>query len=219
MRWIVLSTLVACEGFEVGEKNSIGGIQAVGDSFLDWNVESGESIPEVVADLLDSNVQNNAISGALFSSPNDEDIRVQYESNGNEWVVMTAGGNDLNEECGCGDCSDNLTQMISGDGSSGDLPDFIYEMIEDGPNVIMLGYHSIPEDAEEFGNCNDELDVLATRLEALASQEDSFLFLDGRDFVSPESTPEAYDEDLIHPSVEGGRILGQALADTITDYE
>ena len=51
-----------------------------------------------------------------------------------------------------------------------------------------------------------------------ANREVGVLFVDGRDFVSPASTPEAYDDDLIHPSVEGARILGEGIADAISEH-
>ena len=41
------------------------------------------------------------------------------------------------------------------------------------------------------------------------------IFVDSRDIISPEANPEAYSEDLVHPSPEGGRMIGNYVAEQI----
>ena len=215
---LLFITLLACVGFLESEQDMTGQLQAVGDSFLDWNVDSANSIPEQVGEILGLEVQNNAIGGALFSAEDDEDIRQQYESNGSAWVLMTGGGNDLNEECGCGDCEANVNGMIGADGMQGDIPTFVNSILDDGPNVVILGYYSIPEEAGDFIGCNDELESLANRYEQFSMQTDGVLFVDARSFITPQENIDAYDSDLVHPSVEGGRILAEALSTVISNF-
>lgn len=212
-------TLLACQDLVDSDKFTGGHLQAVGDSFLDWNIDSGQSIPEQVGELLSMEVQNNAIGGSLFSDEDHgEDIRAQYESNDSAWVLMTGGGNDLNDECGCGDCAENIDGMISTDGSEGDIPRFINRVRSEGPNVVILGYYNIPEEADDFMGCEDELEVLATRYEQLTSQTDGVIFVDGRDFITFDEQVDAYDSDFVHPSVEGGRILSEAVANALSQF-
>ncbi|MEC7984538.1 MAG: SGNH/GDSL hydrolase family protein [Myxococcota bacterium] len=188
---------------------------AVGDSFFEWNAEEGASIPDVVAESLDFELQNNAISGAYFSAEDGDDIREQYESGEWGWVLVDGGGNDMNDECNCNTCEDNLDSIALEDGTAGDLYEFVSQIRSEGPRVAIMTYYNIPSNADDFRNCNDEVEDLANRFAAVAENMEGVIHIDARDVASPETTPEAYDSDLVHPSVEGCQIIGEYIAEQI----
>ena len=188
------------------------GLQAIGDSIFDWNDK--QSIPQVVGDELGMSVVNNAIGGSKVIG--DEGIPLQYEEGDWQWVLIDGGGNDLNEGCGCTDdevCNDIINDIIVEDGSGGLIYDVVERATEDGHNVALLGYYEDSVDSE-FGNCNDELYVLRQRNTNLASLFETVIFVDPTEVVTPDMT-EAYDDDLVHPSEEGGRIVGEFIAESI----
>jgi len=196
-----------------------GEILAVGDSFLDYNTEEEESIPDFTGKALGVSVQNNAVGGTRISSgsPSD-DIPSQYESGDWSWVLMDGGGNDLNEECGCGDCDENMNGLISADGQAGDMVELIEKIIEDGAKVAWIGYYEIPAEAPEFSNCNDELETMAERAKSLADLHEDLIFVDTRERLSYDSHPSAYSEDLVHPSPEGSEMIGNYVAEQILSF-
>jgi acyl-CoA thioesterase I len=213
------SLFIACvgESFQ-GEE---GSILAIGDSMLAWNLEEEQSIPEVVGRELDIEVHNVSVSGAYISSDDtDSHIPSQYDTGGWSWVVMNGGGNDLNDECGCGDCTENLNSILSEDGEEGELFDLVQQIVDDGSRVALVGYFSMPEQAEYgFSECNDELEILVERTSRMTEKLDGVLFLDSREVISYEETPEAYDEDFVHPSIEGGGLIGAEVAAMIRDAQ
>ena len=126
-------------------------ILAIGDLYFDYNTEDEESIPAFTGRALGVSVQNNAIGGTRVSSGDPySDIPSQYEEGDWSWVLVNGGGNDLNEECGCGDCEENINGIISEDGQSGDMVSLIEKIVEDGSRVAWVGYYNIPEDAPDF---------------------------------------------------------------------
>lgn len=201
---LVLST--ACSGQKVTT-----GLQAVGDSIFDWN-DNDASIPALTAANLGVPVQNNAISGTTITDIGDP-IFEQYESGTWDWVLVDGGGNDLNDGCECGQCDALLTEIVAADGSTGAMAELVEQIVDDGHDVALMGYYEMPPDAEfGFDRCNDELEVLLSRYESLAARFDTVTFIDVREVVSPTDTPEAYDEDNVHPSVEGGAMIAEHLA-------
>ena len=188
------------------------GVQAIGDSIFDWNDK--QSIPHVVGEKLNLPVVNNAIGGSKVIG--DDGIPLQYEEGDWQWVLIDGGGNDLNEGCGCTDnevCNDIIDSIVAEDGSEGLIYDVVERIIADGHNVALLGYYEVSVDSE-FGNCNDELYILRQRYTNLASLFETAIFVDPTTVVRPDMT-EAYDDDLVHPSIEGGRIVGELIAESI----
>lgn len=191
-----------------------GEILAIGDSAMAWNAEEGASIPDVVGEVLGVEVANAAVSGSMVLGGEDA-IPDQYVEGTWRWLVMTGGGNDLNDECGCGDCAGIMDELIAEDGDSGAIPDFVGRVVADGVRVAYLSYYDLPEGAEfGFDDCDDELDLMRERLALLAEAEPELVLVDGRDAFSAEEL-EYYDEDLVHPSIEGARALGELLAEAI----
>ena len=200
--------------------NEGSAILAIGDSMLAWNREEGASIPEVIGEELDLEVNNVAVSGAYISA-DEEDMHIpnQYAAGDWPWVVMDGGGNDLMDECGCGDCDENLNTILSEDGDAGELFDLVQQITDDGSRVALIGYFSMPQQAEEFSNCNDELAVLVERATRMSENIDGMIFFDSRQIVSYEETPYAYDEDYVHPSIEGSELVGVEVADAMLNAE
>ena len=200
--------------------NEGNAILAIGDSMLAWNREEGASIPEVIAQELELEVSNVAVSGSYISS-DEEDMHIpnQYTSGDWPWVVMDGGGNDLMDECYCGDCEENLNSILSEEGDEGELFDLVQQITNDGSRVALVGYFSMPEQAEEFSNCNDELAILVERATRMSENIEGMLFFDSRQVVSYEETPFAYDEDYVHPSIEGSELVGIELAAAMQGIE
>ena len=190
------------------------GLLAIGDSVFDWNTEGAESIPDVVAEGLGVEAQNNAVAGSKLTG----EIPELYEDG--EWthVLVDGGANDLNEECACGDCDDILDQMIASDGSSGLMADLVERITGDGHPVTIMGYYEVPDGAPEFTNCVEASGELNARYEGLAAQYDSVLYVDSSEVMTPDQV-DLYDEDLIHPSVEGSRVVGEYIAEQIRSAE
>ena len=223
---IVLLTvgLSGCETDESGEKSEIpdgATIIAIGDSVMEWNAEKGASIPDVIGEKLNRVVYNAAVSGALFVDGDapDDSIAAQYVDGDWEWLVLDGGGNDVNEECGCGQCDEVLDGIISTDAAAGALPGLVDQAVASGVRVVLLGYYEIPPTGEYgFADCNPIIEQLSSRLAALAETSDDVLFVDGRD-VFDSSELENYDDDHVHPSELGSERIGQAIAERILAAE
>ena len=57
-----------------------------------------------------------------------------------------------------------------------------------------------------------------SRYEGLAAQYDSVIYVASSDVMTPDQI-ELYDEDLIHPSVEGSRVVGEYIAEQMRSSE
>ncbi|MEM9042496.1 MAG: SGNH/GDSL hydrolase family protein [Actinomycetota bacterium] len=204
-------------------------ILALGDSILDFHVDDGHSIPDVIGRTLDRPVVNAAVGGAWFAHADPEavsvglDVRAQYDgaraAADAGWVVLTGGGNDVNDACGCGRCDEVLDALISHDGTNGEIADFARRVVADGSQLMYVGYAEISADAEGgFGRCVDELSEHSRRLAEMAESIDGVYFADARQVVTA-ADPHAYLDDLVHPSVEGAGTLGRFVADEILAAE
>ena len=196
-------------------------ILAIGDSVLAWGAEDQTSIPHIAAEHLDLSVQNNATSGAYLSveeaggfGNGGGDIRSQYTAGDWTWLIMDGGANDINDECGCNECTENIEGMINADGTSGDLVVFIEQILSSGPMVALMSYYTVSEEAEYgFHRCNDEVGLLQERYRALANRHDTLVLVDAALAISPDTTVSAYDDDQVHPSLDGRERIGTLFAD------
>ena len=216
MRWMSIGFLmwVGCGG-DAGSSDAT--ILALGDSIMAWNAEDKLSIPDVVGEVLGQVVQNNAVSGAYISSDEGDVISDQYEEGDWSWVILDGGGNDVNDECDCGDCLENIDTMISEDGTSGEWVNFIEGMLEAGSKVALMSYYAMPAEAEfGFNLCNEEVEITRSRYQALADRHDGMILVDAANVVDPERTPEAYDDDFVHPSPVGSRLIGAYFAERMS---
>ena len=213
--------LAACGSDEPDEAQAETGagaaeapIVVLGDSIMEWNADDARAIPDVIGAQLGRDVVSAAFGGALAT-----DVPDQYASLGDidpAWVVFDGGGNDLNDSCGCGSCEDLHDDLISADGTSGMIPDFADTVVADGARVALVGYYEIPAGALfGFDRCADELTEHNRRLAAAAALSDEIIFVSPADVVQADDL-EAFDDDLVHPSVEGSRIVGEQIAEAIT---
>jgi lysophospholipase L1-like esterase len=203
-------------------------ILVIGDSILAWNAEEQASIGDVIGQTLEREVLIAAVPGARFANPDELaarqglDIRRQYDLVDRppvDWVVLDGGGNDLGESCECGECSAQLDELISADGTSGTMVDFVSEVAAAGSNVMFVGYYDVPPDAWfGFNQCNDVLGEQDRRLDAMAQSIDGVWFVDASEVVTADNAA-AYAEDRLHPSIEGSRLVGLLVADAIVEAE
>jgi lysophospholipase L1-like esterase len=198
-------------------------IIAIGDSVFEWNIDDGESIPDVIGEELGRVVYNAAISGAYFTDEEGEeplmDIREQYVEHPWEWLVLEGGGNDFNDECGCTECEENLDGIISADGQSGALPEFVRSVVDQGVQVVVWGYYDIPPTAEYgFADCDELVAIYSERQALFAESHEDVWFVDGREAFD-SSDLENYDDDHVHPSPSGSQRVGEAIAEQILEAE
>jgi acyl-CoA thioesterase-1 len=198
-------------------------ILAVGDSLFEYNSFAQASIPEVLGETIGIRVVNAAMSGAYFANPDPAaaadglDVRSQYRDGDWEWVVVTGGGNDLNDLCGCGECEEVLDVLIAADGLSGEIPDFVQRIAAVGINVMLVGYYEVPSDADYgFDACGNEFAELSARLKASADSTDGVWFVSAADVITADQRS-AYANDRVHPSIEGSKLVGEHIAAAIQD--
>lgn len=186
---------------------------AVGDSILAWNRRAGQDIPAIVSRATGLPVFNNAISGAefvgRFAVPN------QYIAGDWDWLIVDGGGNDLTGQCGTPAASDAvLDRLIDNDDLSGAYTQFLAPLTAQGTRVVLMGYMPISVAGGPFAPCRAALDDLRDRQMRLAASMAGVYFVDTRSVVKPDNLA-AYDDDLVHPSPLGGRLIGRQIADVI----
>lgn len=187
---------------------------AIGDSVLEWNLDEGASIPEVWGEAAGLEVENAAVGGAMILDGEDG-IPSQYEPG--EWgrVLVNGGANDIGPDgCGCGDCMEVVDALVSPDASEGATVELVQQITGDGAHVVLLGYYTVSPESE-FEGCEDELAALSERYAALAAGDPMVHFVDAAEVMDYTATPEFYDEDLIHPSIEGSEAVGQYIAEQV----
>lgn len=200
----VLLLLTACDAPPEGDA------LAIGDSYFDWN--EGADIPDVAGETLGLEVANEAIAGAKLTG--SDDIRSQYAEDRWQFLLMNGGGNDMRDECDCTACADDLDDLVSADGTGGDLVEFADEVAGAGVPVFYFFYPELPP-GTEFAPCIDVLLTLRDRVALAAADRDGLTLIDGGDVVTPDQGS-MYDDDDIHPSEEGSRVLGAHAASVIS---
>lgn len=188
-------------------------IIAIGDSIMDWNGPG--SIPARLSQELGRPVDDRSAAGAQISAGvldrlQGLDIRAQLGGDRPEIVVMTGGGNDLGEACGCGTgCAEEVDVLLTRDGR-GELGDFLRDVAADGTRVFVLGYADPPSGGNEFTGCIPHLRVLADRLNAIPG----VTHVPVRHAIDPADMS-FYDTDRIHPSVKGSSVMAEVLSEAI----
>ncbi len=191
-----------------------GNIQVIGDSIFGSDADGCASIAGFMSLRMNLRVTDNAVPGSTVTGSGG--IPSQYVSGDWEWTVVDGGGNDLIENCVDEDCEETLDAIMSDDeANTGLMPDLVSQIKADGSEVIIVGYYSVPE-GSEFEAVSLELDILMDRYSEFAENNDGVYFLNLREMMSPEDTPEYYSEDLVHPSEEGHEAIGNHIADFIT---
>lgn len=196
-------------------------ILAIGDSILAWHGATCQSIPDQASLALGRAILNRAMSGRRLSDGDStDDIPHQYVQGGGwDWVIVTGGGNDVAEECGCNggggstSCEAKVDEVIAEDGT-GELVDLLDVIAADGPKVLLVGYYAFPQDSEWSG-CSPYFLTLAERQAALAAARDGVEFLDLAALVYPEADPDPYFLDRVHPSTDAAARIGAEIAGII----
>lgn len=200
------------------EAPSGANLLGMGDSIFSFNLEEGQSIPEVVARDSGHVARNAAQGGAWLTQGLDherETIGDQWVPGDWNWLVFDGGGNDLNDRCACGDCDAVLNEIITADATAGVIVDIVDDAVASGTKVVFMGYPELPPDAAlGFDRCGPWFARQNERVQALAARVPSFFFVDAADVVSASDT-DLYVDDRVHPTPEGSRVMGAYIAETI----
>jgi len=208
-----LRSIVTCLSLILPSHAAAQSIIAVGDSILEWNDDA--SIPAILSRELNLPVDNRAVSGAEVSTGfwgglRGFDIRKQLGADRPDILVMTGGGNDLGEACGCLQICAQEVEVLMTEGGGGELGQFLNDVTADGTLVFFLGYATPPVGGNEFSGCVPYFETLATRV----AQIPSVTYLSVDDVIDPMDIS-FYDEDRVHPSVKGSAAMARLLADVI----
>jgi len=187
-------------------------IQIIGDSVFGSGSEGCTDISGFMSLALGLKVTDNAVPGSTVIG--EEEIPSQYVSKEWNWTIMDGGGNDIMGICAEEDCDETLDTIMT-DNNKGLMPDLINRVKQDGSKVILIGYYSVPK-GSEFEVVTLEIEILNDRYEEFAAVNDNVYFISLKDVMDPEETPEYYSDDLVHPSEEGHRVIGEYLANFIT---
>ena len=189
-------------------------VQVVGDSLFGADAEGCASVSTFMSLRLWLEVEDNSIPGAMVSDGN-EGIPQQYVSGDWNWTVINGGANDIMPYCTENDCDEVLDEIIT-DSGEGQIPDLVEKAQKDGSNVILLGYYSVPK-GSEYEPVILEVEIVNDRYNEFAKANEGVYFINLKDVMSPEQTPELYSEDLVHPSDDGHFAIGEHIANFIID--
>ena len=213
----LMLALAACTVPRVGAKDAP--ILVIGDSILMWNGWRGGDAAHHISRTLGVPVENRAVADAHISTPRGRkllgrDIAKQYEGGRYEWVVLTGGGNDLGNECGCNGCAAVLDALISDDGQSGEIPDLVRRIRADGARVLYATYYGASGRGGAYDICAEEFVTLAARAERMSEAIPGVRHLSLAGVIG-SADPSDYARDDIHPSPSGSRKIGEAAAAVI----
>jgi len=131
-------------------------------------------------------------------------------------AIGEGGVNDLRGRCGTERGPEIVDELVSEDGARGEVAALVDRALDDGARVVLVGYHPMPEHAKfKFDACNPELQSLRGRYAALADARHDVVFVDPAQVVDPERTPQAYEQDGVHPSPDGSERIGRLVADAL----
>jgi hypothetical protein len=184
-------------------------ILIIGDSVFDYHQDECGDVGDFMSLSLEAKVADRAIAGLQMHAEDGDDIMSRYSADDWTWVVVDGGANDLNNRCGC-ECDTEVDELIGEDSTSGHFVSLTEQAVSDGAQVVVFGYYN-PMPGSEFEPCIDEVEVLNSRLAALADGHESITFVDGREVMSPNGSPVAYHEDGIHPSTRGAEMIAEAI--------
>ena len=188
-------------------------IISIGDSIMYWN--GAQSIPAQLSRELGVPVDDRSLSGSqvrtgFWNRRQGLDIRAQLGGDRPDIVVMTGGGNDLGERCGCREgCAEEVDRLLTEDGG-GEFGAFLSDVVADGTQVFVLGYPDPPVGGNDFSGCVADLRALADRLDAM----EGVTLVPVHQAIDPADMS-YYDADRVHPSVKGSSVMAELLADAI----
>ena len=188
-------------------------VQVVGDSLFGADADGCASVSTFMSLRLWLEVEDNSVPGATVAG--DERIPEQYVSGDWNWTVIDGGGNDIMPYCTENDCDEVLDEIIT-DSGEGLIPDLVEKAQNDGSNVILIGYYSVPK-GSEYEPVILEVEIINDRYKEFAEANEGVYFISLKDVMTPEETPELYSDDLVHPSDDGHYVIGEHIADFIID--
>jgi hypothetical protein len=195
-------------------------VQVIGDSLFGADADGCASVSTFMSLRLWLQVEDHSEPGATVAG--DESIPKQYVGNpepvsgqyGNwNWTVINGGANDIMPYCTENDCDEVLDEIIT-DSGEGLIPDLVEKAQNDGSNVILIGYYSVPK-GSEYEPVILEIEIVNDRYNEFAKANEGVYFINLKDIMTPEQTPELYSEDLVHPSDDGHFAIGEHIADFI----
>lgn len=200
-----------------GSPLSAQDIVVIGDSLMDWN-SPADSVPGQLSAALGVPVDNRAVSGAqvnpgMIGRALGTDIPAQGKGTTPDILIVTGGGNDFGEGCGCRLCDAVLDSLVTPDGG-GDLGGFLQSQTQTTNQVIYLGYYAPPDGGNAYSPCIPWLTEMDRRIAALADRTPGLTFVSATTVIDPGNR-DLYDRDWVHPSPAGAALIGALLADTI----
>ena len=198
-----------------------GEVLAIGDSVMAWNGDRG--IPEAVGAALGRPVTDASRSGAHLTHPSGVAAALGFDvtrqaRGGHDWVILTAGGNDLRGACGT-PAERAVLDGIVDERLNGDLPALIARLRAGGARVAYVGYYDASTaGVTGFTACQGAFDAINARVARLAARDPGLILLDaGR--VIDRTDRALYAGDLIHPSALASARIGRALAQAMAAAE
>ena len=197
-------------------------VQVIGDSLFGSDADGCASVSTFMSLRLWLQVEDHSEPGATVAG--DESIPKQYVRNPEpvsgqygdwNWTVINGGANDIMPYCTENDCDDVLDEIIT-DSGEGLIPDLVEKAQNDGSNVILIGYYSVPK-GSEYEPVILEVEIINDRYNEFAKANEGVYFISLKDVMSPEETPELYSDDLVHPSIDGHSAIGRHIAEFIRD--
>lgn len=216
-RNILISIILFLLSFNIAGANSPDKhILLMGDSMMAWNRSSGASVGDALQALLGLKVVDRSVSGAryFYALPISGSLGLrltsQYRPGNWDWVVLNGGGNDLLFGCGCGKCDRMLDRLVSKDGRTGEIPEFVARIRKSGAKVLYVGYLRNPGIPSPIRACKRAGNELDDRLSKLAKTTTGVAFMPMSDLV-PSGDRSFHQRDFIHPSAKGSRSIAERI--------
>ena len=195
-------------------------ILVMGDSMLAWNRAGGNSVAKTIDASPGMAVTDRSVSAARYfyglpiSGSLGLRLSAQYRPGKWDWVVLNGGGNDLLFGCGCGKCDRMLDRLVSKDGLSGTIPEFVASIRKSGAKVLYVGYLRNPGIPSPIRSCRPAGNELDRRLAKMAKTHAGVTFLSMADLV-PNGDRSFHAGDMIHPSIKGSRTIAARIVQRI----
>ncbi|MFT6090740.1 SGNH/GDSL hydrolase family protein [Sulfitobacter sp.] len=213
---IAAALLVLCSAAASHAKDPLR-ILVLGDSFMTSHAQSKQAVPNHLEKTLGAYVKSRAITGARYryflpiTGALGLNISKQYRDGPWDWVVINGGGNDLWMGCGCSKCERRMNQLISADGTGGDIPTLVAKARRSGAKVAYVGYLRSPGMWSPIEHCKAEGDTLEARIAIMAKRDHGVIFVSLADMV-PTGDKSFHAADMIHPSIKGSRAAAARIA-------
>lgn len=191
-------------------------ILLMGDSMMSWNRVANKSVANVIEAALGKEVADRSVPGARYfyqlpiSGSFGLRLTEQYRQGDWDWVVLNGGGNDLLLGCGCSRCDRMLNRLVSRDGRSGTIPEFVSRIGSSGAKVIYVGYLRSPGVKSSIDVCKAAGDELDRRLTKMAHAFTDVVFISMANLV-PAGDRSFHQKDMVHPSIKGSQKIGERI--------